>query len=98
MSRFVPTQFEIYGRTFWVPSVVEPTVALIGASLPALYQLSMQTSQKLSSMKASLESSELSGSGVPSGRKDLFSGRARSLGGGYHNMNDSEIELHRLAV
>jgi hypothetical protein len=35
-SLLVPPQFDQYGYTFWVPSQVEPTCALIGSSLPAL--------------------------------------------------------------
>lgn len=36
MSNLIPPQFDTYGVTFWIPSQVEPTVALIGASMPAL--------------------------------------------------------------
>lgn len=36
MSRLIPPQFNKYGYTFWIPSQVEPTVAMIGTSLPAL--------------------------------------------------------------
>ncbi|KAK7949563.1 hypothetical protein PG988_016202 [Apiospora saccharicola] len=39
MSRFVPGQFKEYGTTFWIPSQVEPAVALIGTSMPALKQI-----------------------------------------------------------
>ena len=38
MSMLIPPQFDTYGRTFWIPSQVEPTVALIGTSLPAIRQ------------------------------------------------------------
>ena len=38
MSRLVPPQFDTYGTSFWIPSQVEPTVALIGTSLPAIRQ------------------------------------------------------------
>ena len=38
MSTLIPPQFDTYGRTFWIPSQVEPTVALIGTSLPAIRQ------------------------------------------------------------
>ncbi|KAL4751913.1 hypothetical protein BDW72DRAFT_192424 [Aspergillus terricola var. indicus] len=41
MSYLVPPQFDEYGTTFWIPSQVEPSVALIGTSLPALLQLAM---------------------------------------------------------
>ncbi|MCJ1383194.1 hypothetical protein MMC17_006307 [Xylographa soralifera] len=36
MSMLIPPQFDEYGVTFWIPSQIEPTVALIGTSLPAL--------------------------------------------------------------
>ncbi|KAL2170266.1 hypothetical protein VTG60DRAFT_5042 [Thermothelomyces hinnuleus] len=36
MSRLVPPQFDSYGVTFWVPSMLEPTLAMICASLPGL--------------------------------------------------------------
>ncbi|KAK0636789.1 hypothetical protein B0T17DRAFT_613471 [Bombardia bombarda] len=38
LSRLIPPQFDHYGVTYWIPSQVEPTVALIGASLPGLRQ------------------------------------------------------------
>ena len=34
MSMLIPPQFDTYGVSFWIPSQVEPTVALIGTSLP----------------------------------------------------------------
>lgn len=39
MSLLIPPQFDEYGTTFWIPSQVEPSVALIGTSLPAIRQL-----------------------------------------------------------
>ena len=39
MSMVIPPQFDEYGKTFWIPSQLEPTVALIGTSLPALRTL-----------------------------------------------------------
>lgn len=36
MSRVIPPQWDKFGYTFWIPSQVEPTVAMIGSSLPAL--------------------------------------------------------------
>lgn len=50
MSTRVPPQFDHYGRTFWIPSQVEPTVALIGTSLPALRQSILSVSQRLSTI------------------------------------------------
>ncbi|PLB50837.1 hypothetical protein P170DRAFT_311745, partial [Aspergillus steynii IBT 23096] len=41
MSLRIPPQFDEYGTTFWIPSQVEPSVALIGTSLPAIRQLIM---------------------------------------------------------
>ncbi|XXG98988.1 hypothetical protein Hte_005321 [Hypoxylon texense] len=36
VSRYIPAQFKTAGTDFWIPTQVEPTVALIGTSLPAL--------------------------------------------------------------
>jgi hypothetical protein len=44
MSQYIPSQFESYGTTFWIPSQLEPTLALIGTSLPALRKLFTQIS------------------------------------------------------
>ncbi|RDA95545.1 hypothetical protein CP533_1180 [Ophiocordyceps camponoti-saundersi (nom. inval.)] len=51
---FVPAQLSHNGLTFWLPSHVEPTVALIGASLPglrpALNMVGANVSQRLRSL------------------------------------------------
>lgn len=54
MSRLVPPQFDHYGKTFWIPSQVEPTVALVGASLPALRAAFKAAKPQLSRTWASL--------------------------------------------
>ncbi|KUJ09021.1 uncharacterized protein LY89DRAFT_741320 [Mollisia scopiformis] len=41
-------QYNDYGKTFWIPSQVEPTVAMIGTSLPALLQLYASASLQFS--------------------------------------------------
>ncbi|ETS83835.1 hypothetical protein PFICI_05711 [Pestalotiopsis fici W106-1] len=48
MSRYIPAQFDRYGYTFWIPSQVEPTVALIGTSLPALRPFLASASERVS--------------------------------------------------
>ncbi|KUI73803.1 hypothetical protein VM1G_09639 [Cytospora mali] len=57
MSRLIPPQFDSYGVTFWIPSQVEPTVALIGASLPALRAAFLTVAPRISLAWASLTSS-----------------------------------------
>ncbi|MCJ1231630.1 hypothetical protein MMC12_008309 [Toensbergia leucococca] len=47
MSTLIPPQFDTYGTTFWIPSQVEPTVALIGTSLPALRQSIISATQRV---------------------------------------------------
>ncbi|KAG0642726.1 hypothetical protein HOY80DRAFT_881124, partial [Tuber brumale] len=39
LSKVIPPQFDRYGWTYWVPSIVESNMAIIGASLPALKPL-----------------------------------------------------------
>ncbi|KAM7186168.1 hypothetical protein V8F20_011506 [Naviculisporaceae sp. PSN 640] len=43
MSSQVPPQFDQYGLTFWIPSQVEPSIALIGASIPNIRQSIVDT-------------------------------------------------------
>ncbi|KAK7959062.1 uncharacterized protein PG986_003916 [Apiospora aurea] len=62
MSRFVPGQFNLYGTTFWIPSQVEPTVALVGTSMPALKQWFRHASERLGS-RDTKNTSAHSGSG-----------------------------------
>lgn len=57
MSTLVPPQFDQYGTTFWIPSQVEPSVALIGTSLPALRPALGVVIHKVSSSLSSLKSS-----------------------------------------
>ncbi|KAI5917431.1 hypothetical protein F4810DRAFT_717715 [Camillea tinctor] len=93
MSRFIPTQFESYGTTFWISSVVEPTVALIGTSLPALYQLGMITSEKYSTIKNTPKASYTSRQNKSSkgGLKgNRWIGRQQVDN---YNSHDSDIEL-----
>ncbi|KAK8110339.1 uncharacterized protein PG998_006796 [Apiospora kogelbergensis] len=35
MYYIVPGQYDVYGETFWIPSTLEPTLAIIATSLPA---------------------------------------------------------------
>ncbi|CAG8949543.1 hypothetical protein HYFRA_00007775 [Hymenoscyphus fraxineus] len=56
LSRVVPPQFDAYGYTFWIPSQVEPTVALIGTSLPAISQALMKLSPSFKKFMATVGS------------------------------------------
>jgi hypothetical protein len=47
MSQITPPQFDRYGETFWIPSQVGPSVALIGTSVPALRHLFVERAEKL---------------------------------------------------
>lgn len=42
LSKVIPPQFDRYGWTYWVPSLLESNMAIIGASLPALKPLLTQ--------------------------------------------------------
>ncbi|KAF2012411.1 hypothetical protein BU24DRAFT_484056 [Aaosphaeria arxii CBS 175.79] len=49
MSRVIPPQWDSFGYTFWLPSQVEPTVAIIGSALPAYRQHLFHLYQRISS-------------------------------------------------
>ena len=59
MSLLVPPQFDTYGVTFWIPSQVEPTVALIGTSLPAMQQSLVSAAQRVSQLWSQVSGSVL---------------------------------------
>ncbi|CAG8951240.1 hypothetical protein HYFRA_00007988 [Hymenoscyphus fraxineus] len=50
-SIYTPTQFEVYGKIFWIPTQLEPAVALIGTSLPSIFALYSTASSKLSQVR-----------------------------------------------
>ena len=102
MSTLIPPQFDTYGRTFWIPSQVEPTVALIGTSLPAIRQSLASAAQHLSeiwsqvSMSSALHTKQ--GSNVGGSFVQMTSRRSRVLNVVEQNImknsNDSEVALH----
>ncbi|KAI4122335.1 MAG: hypothetical protein LQ338_005874 [Usnochroma carphineum] len=91
MSRLVPPQFDTYGRTFWIPSQVEPTVALIGTSLPAIRQSLTSAAQRVryvwSSCNLSIRPPLWRHSHVESDRVTKRSARRT-------DSSDSEVKLH----
>ncbi|CAG8960345.1 hypothetical protein HYFRA_00012419 [Hymenoscyphus fraxineus] len=94
MSRFIPGQWDKYGLTFWIPCQVEPTVALIGTSLPALGNLWTQTSQqiserwsKLTTLSGSKTSKEQNSSGS---HKKAWASAGKF---GFRGLAGSEVEL-----
>ncbi|KAK3685171.1 hypothetical protein B0T22DRAFT_428678 [Podospora appendiculata] len=54
LSPFIPAQFDSYGVTYWIPSQVEPTLALICTSLPALKPVLVKIGRAIGSTVASL--------------------------------------------
>ena len=83
MSTLIHPQFDTYGRTFWIPSQVEPTVALIGTSLPALRQSLTSAARSMSKVWSQISSTSAShtnqGSGVGGGAVRWTSQRSRAL-------------------
>ena len=69
LSRITPPQFDDYGHTFWIPSQVEATVALIGTSLPALRPLLAQGFKQLTLYTKSIGTKNSTETGV-SGKSD----------------------------
>ncbi|KAK3935426.1 hypothetical protein QBC46DRAFT_413039 [Diplogelasinospora grovesii] len=53
MSRLVPPEYADYGKTFWILSMMEPTLALICASLPVLRPALIRVTGFISSTFAS---------------------------------------------
>ncbi|KAL8877047.1 MAG: hypothetical protein Q9198_004864 [Flavoplaca austrocitrina] len=81
MSLFLPPQFDRYGTTFWIPSQVEPTVALIGTSLPAVRQSLLSATQRLTTIFTSSGSSSFGNLGkiLPGKKRASKTGEHESL-------------------
>ncbi|KAI4270406.1 MAG: hypothetical protein LQ337_006703 [Flavoplaca oasis] len=81
MSLLLPPQFDRYGTTFWIPSQVEPTVALIGTSLPAVRQSLLSATQRLSTIFTSSGSSSFRNIGkiLPGKKRASKTGEHESL-------------------
>lgn len=98
MSRLIPHQFDQFGTTFWMPSQVEPTVALIGTSLPAIRHPFTSATQRVSKVwrsyaplispsKSKLKRSSASDSGSGSGISGVADSVVQSPSGSHRSMN-----------
>ena len=95
MSTLVPPQFDEYGTTFWIPSQVEPSVALIGSALPALRPLIQRATQRVTTVfstagTSTTRSRDASGNkshrpGIKTPERSLL----QSKGGTYIELNES---------
>lgn len=100
MSRYIPVQFDDYGVTVWIPGQLEPTLALLGSSLPAVYPLFKTLSGRVATIISKtrssrpLHSSYNSEQGRRIGQKSYdivtFGGTPRK----FHKLGESQAELH----
>lgn len=95
-------QFDNYGVTVWIPSQIEATVALIGASIPAIHPLYksifIRFIDKVTNRSSSGDPQSHSGFAAHSNRGD--SGAKRNVKGGkdnFHHLNESQVELQPLS-
>ena len=99
MSTLIPPQFDTYGRTFWIPSQVEPTVALIGTSLPAIRQSLASAAQRMSKVWSQFSFTSASHTRPSSGAgESAVRWTPQRLDDSELNMmsgsNESEVALH----
>lgn len=96
-SAYIFPQYDDYGKTFWIPSHVEPTVAMIGTSLPAMLQLYSSASFQFSKVRSYFTSG--SGRGSESGDQNLAGQgslryrMAASGSGKFQEIGASQMEL-----
>jgi hypothetical protein len=64
LSLFVPPQFDRQGLDFWIPGQIEPALALICASLPAIWAVLSRFTSRILSGVSSFVSTSRSRSGV----------------------------------
>ncbi|KAI1479992.1 hypothetical protein F4774DRAFT_380500 [Daldinia eschscholtzii] len=92
-SRFIAGSFDGYGETFWIPSQVEPTVALIGASLPALGHTMKLFAGHVTKVWSSLTSSSKTATYDSQSNPQTFGAKPTSNKGGFQPLTESQIEL-----
>ncbi|KAF3059928.1 hypothetical protein GL218_08761 [Daldinia childiae] len=92
-SRFIAGSFAGYGETFWIPSQVEPTVALIGASLPALGHSMKLVAGRVTKVWSSLTSTSKTTTYDSQSNPPTFGHKQTPSKGGFQPLNESQIEL-----
>jgi hypothetical protein len=96
MSRAIPPQWDKYGYTFWIPTQVEPTVAIIGSALPALRNQLVAPLQKLSSAISSFSGGKSKyNSGAEREERDRPSEQSKyiKMPGGSGPLSHNNVEL-----
>ncbi|KAH7408178.1 hypothetical protein DE146DRAFT_785652 [Phaeosphaeria sp. MPI-PUGE-AT-0046c] len=103
-SYYIPPQYNQYGKVFWIPTQVEPTVALIGTSVPALLRVGSVASLQFSKIRSAVASSlRLSGSSGSQHSRDRtynetgIRQRQPNQGGSKTQIvNESDVELRMM--
>ena len=99
MSLLIPPEFDTFGVTFWIPGTVEPTVALIGTSLPAFRQFLSKLKpamDKVSKMIPSSGPTTAKGSAINASNGGITVRRNIDVKQEYElrESNDSQVALH----
>ncbi|KAI9687376.1 MAG: hypothetical protein M1822_002419 [Bathelium mastoideum] len=98
MSTLIPPEFDTFGVTFWIPGQVEPTVALIGTSLPAFRQFLGQIKPTLAKVSKAISSPSSTPKGTALGSQTggITVHRNFDVKQEYElrESNDSQIALH----
>ncbi|KAI1762243.1 hypothetical protein GGR53DRAFT_521814 [Hypoxylon sp. FL1150] len=89
LSRYIPVQFDNYGVAVWIPSQLEPTLALMGGSLPAVYPLWIGFSSSVFKKISERWSSPAQSGDVQSKPNLVTFGSPRK----FHKLDGSQIEL-----
>ncbi|KAI0832153.1 hypothetical protein F5Y06DRAFT_189300 [Hypoxylon sp. FL0890] len=104
MSRYIPVQFDNYGVAVWIPGELEPTLAVIGASLPAVYPLCKTTSARIITILSSRQGStpfRPSTSGSEAAARSAqkpYDDRMFKTPGKFQRPSESQIELRLLPM
>lgn len=95
-AMYMPPQYNTYGTIFWIPTQVEPTVALIGTSLPAWIQITSIAHLQFSRLWSAIQSYRRN-SGSRNNHESSRDGlRHRGIPrnrDSYNQMQDSQLEL-----
>ncbi|KAI1113088.1 hypothetical protein F5Y14DRAFT_462790 [Nemania sp. NC0429] len=98
VSRYIPVQFDSHGVTIWIPSQVEPTLGLIGASLPALHQLFVSAAKELSRRATGRSNTDTFELRERQGAQNTPTGERSAASNRYQKMTDSQEEFQSLTT
>jgi hypothetical protein len=93
LSLYVPGQYSVYGTTFWVPSILEPTIAIVATSLPAFRQLKSSIAENSKTRQGYTNTSGFGSLKNDTPKKRGLNSNSTSSRRDFINISNTDLEL-----